>query len=293
MLLIRVRGTQTATRRTRLSYRSRRQLRYTRLVTDSLADKIYVEIFCSYSHCEKDVVLKKEFDSAMRPYTRKKSFHVWDDGSIVAGDEWRQHIDQHLTSADIIVFLVSPDFLASDFCCEEELPAALARGMRKEAVLVPIIIRDCAWKETDLAQLQALPKDARPVTKWDDRDSAWKNVGEGLNELALEVVKEKLEILRRNEAAFAGNPLGQMMGTLPRNVAGLSEEQWAQQLSDMQKARSIYESIMRDAQKNQMERWKIQQDMQTKLFSILQDVTTNRAKTADKSFNNMDAYIRG
>jgi hypothetical protein len=50
---------------------------------------------------------------------------------------------------------------------------------------------------------------------------------------------------------------------------------------------------MRDAQKNQMDRWKIQQDMQSKIFASIQDVTTNRAKTADKSFNNMDAYIRG
>jgi hypothetical protein len=262
-------------------------------VTNLLADKIYIEIFCSYSHREKDMVLKEEFDAAMRPYTRKKLFQVWNDGRIGAGDEWERHIDQHLTSADIIVFLVSPDFLNSDFCCEKELPAALERRMHNKAVLVPILVRECAWKETDLAQLQALPKDAKPVTKWDDRDSAWKSVGEGLNELALDVLKEKLEILKRNEAAFGSNPVAQMTGPVPLKIAGLSDEQLAQHLSDMKQARSIYESIMRDAQKNQMDRWKIQQDMQSKIFASLQDVTTNRAKTADKSFNNMDAYIRG
>jgi TIR domain len=261
-------------------------------VINLLADKIYVEVFCSYSHREKDMVLKEEFDAAMRPYTRKRLFQVWDDGQIGAGDEWALHIDQHLTSADIIVFLVSPDFLNSDFCCEKELPAALESRMRKKAVLVPILVRECAWKETDLAELQVLPKDAKPVTKWDDRDSAWKNVGEGLNELALGVLKEKLEILKRNEVAFDSNPVVQKTGLPPVKMAGLSDEQWAQCLSDMKQARSIYESIMRDAPKNSIDRWKIQQDMQSKIFAAIQDVTMKGAKTADKSFNNMDAYIR-
>jgi TIR domain len=261
-------------------------------VTNLLSDKIYVEIFCSYSHREKDKVLKEEFDAAMRPYARKKLFQVWDDGRIGAGDEWALHIDQHLISADIIVFLVSPDFLNSDFCCEKELPAAFERRTRNKAVLVPILVRECAWKETDLAELQALPKDAKPVTKWDDRDSAWKNVGEGLNELALDVLKEKLEILKRNEVVFDSNPVAEVTGLPPLKMAGQSEEQWAQCLSDMKKARSIYESIMRDAQKNQMDRWKIQQDMQSKIFEAIQDVTTNGAKTVDKSFTNLDTYIR-
>ncbi len=271
---------------------TKQQLRYTRLVTNVLADKIYVEVFCSYSHREKDMALKEEFDVAMRPYTRKKLFQVWDDRRIGAGDEWALHIDQHLTSADIIVFLVSPDFLNSDFCCEKELPAALQRRMCNKAVLVPIVVRECAWKETDLAELQALPKGAKPMTKWEDRDSAWKNVGEGLNELALDVLKEKLEILKRNEAAFRSNPVAQITESLPLKMAGQSDEQWEQCLSDMKQARSIYESIMCDAQKNQMDRWKIQQDMQSKIFAAIQDVTTNRTKTSDKSFNNMDAYIR-
>ncbi len=218
---------------------------------------------------------------------------MWDDARIGAGDEWKHHIDQHLTSADIIVFLVSPDFLASDFCCEEELPAALERRMRKEAILVPILIRDCAWKETDLAQLQALPKDAKPVTKWDDRDSAWKSIGEGLNELASGVLKEKLEILMRSEAAFDSASVIQMTEGDALRDAGQSKEQWAQYLSDAREAQLIYATIMRDAEKSRMDRWKIQQDMQSKLFQTIQDVTTSRAKTADKSSNNMDAYIRG
>ena len=46
------------------------------------------------------------------------------------------------------------------------------------------------------------------------------------------------------------------------------------------------------ASQQQMQRWKIMQDTQTKIFEITQDVTINKAKTADKMFNQVDSYIR-
>lgn len=64
------------------------------------------------------------------------------------------------------------------------------------------------------------------------------------------------------------------------------------QMSDTQQAQTIYTQIGADAQKQQMERWKILQDTQTKIFEIQQDVTVNKAKTQDKMFNKWDEYIR-
>ena len=64
------------------------------------------------------------------------------------------------------------------------------------------------------------------------------------------------------------------------------------QASDRQNALSIYTSMAADAQKSQMNRWKILQDTQTKIFEIQQDVTVNRAKTQDKMFGKWDEYIR-
>lgn len=65
------------------------------------------------------------------------------------------------------------------------------------------------------------------------------------------------------------------------------------QATDMQQAQTIFTQVAADAQKQRAERWKIMQDTQTKIFEITQDVTVNKAKTADKAFNAMDGYIRG
>ena len=102
---------------------------------------------------------------------------------IGAGEEWREAIRTQLGRADVILLLVSPDFLASDFIFDEELATALKRHERGSARVVPIILRPCAWQRSPIGQLQALPKDAKPITTWSNRDSAWTNVGDGLHRL--------------------------------------------------------------------------------------------------------------
>src|SRR5271170_8248665 len=89
-----------------------------------------VEIFCSYAH--EDEPLRREFDSSVALMRRKKQVEVWHDKRISAGDRWRDQIDEHLDSADIITLFVSPDFLASDYCFEKELSRALEREAKKE-----------------------------------------------------------------------------------------------------------------------------------------------------------------
>jgi hypothetical protein len=64
------------------------------------------------------------------------------------------------------------------------------------------------------------------------------------------------------------------------------------QQNDYNNAQTIAIQMQADAQKQQMERWKILQDTQTKIFEIQQDVTVNKAKTTDKMFNKWDEYIR-
>jgi len=65
------------------------------------------------------------------------------------------------------------------------------------------------------------------------------------------------------------------------------------QNNDFQNALTIGTQIQADNQKQQMQRWKILQDTQTKIFEIQQDVTVNKARTQDKMFNKWDEYIRG
>lgn len=92
----------------------------------------------------------------------------------------KREIDRNLETSELILLLVSPDFLASDYCYEVEMRRALERNNAGEASVVPIIIRDCQWQHADFAKLQVLPRDAKPVRLWTDRDSAWSDVAKGI-----------------------------------------------------------------------------------------------------------------
>jgi internalin A len=114
---------------------------------------------------------------------------VWHDRKIGAGDDWREQIDENLERADIVLLLVSPDFIASDYCYDKEMKRALKRWESGEATVIPVIIRDVNWKHAPFARLQALPMDGIAITKWRDRDSAWRSVSEGIERLVLKITK--------------------------------------------------------------------------------------------------------
>ncbi len=80
------------------------------------------------------------------------------------------------------------------------------------------------------------------------------------------------------------------MDPITMGVHLMAQEQMRAQ--GMQQILTLQTQIQADAQKQQQQRWKIQMDTQTKIFEITQDVTINKAKTADKMFNQVDAYIR-
>ncbi len=247
-------------------------------VPDAPQLEICAEIFCSYSHAKKDEALRVEFEKSLSPWVRKKVLQLWHDGRNSAGDNWAENIDENLNRADIIVFLVSPDFLASDYCYEKEMGRAFEREKQDHTVLVPIIVRECSWKETPLADLQAIPAGAKPVTRWRPRDLAWKDVAESLALRAREVLTGKLQIVQiaqmRNEA---------------KNV-------YAQILQDQQKAQKIYAQIARDATAHSEERQRIMADLQSKIFAIDQELGPSQSaakKSAKDAFNNIDKYIRG
>jgi internalin A len=148
-----------------------------------------VRLFCSYSH--KDETLRNELETHLKLLQRLRLLETWHDRKIEAGEEWKQKIDDNLERADIILLLVSADFIASDYCYEKEMERALDRGAKGEARVIPVIVRDVNWHCARFAQLQALPNDGRAVTLWENRDSAWRNVSEGIEQVAKEMRKHK------------------------------------------------------------------------------------------------------
>jgi hypothetical protein len=122
---------------------------------------------------------------------RRGMIDSWHDRQIGAGDDWKERIDDNLQHADIILVLVSSDFIASDYCYEKEMIRALERHEKKEAVLIPVILRDVNWVGAPFAKIQALPKDAKAVTLWADRDSAWRDVAVGIEKVVADIGKKK------------------------------------------------------------------------------------------------------
>jgi internalin A len=148
-----------------------------------------VRLFYSYSH--KDETLRNELETHLKLLQRQELLETWHDRKIEAGEEWKQKIDDNLERADIILLLVSADFIASDYCYEKEMRRALERHAQGEARVIPVIVRDVNWRIAPFAKLQALPKEGRAVTLWENKDTAWRDVSEGIERVVEEMRKKE------------------------------------------------------------------------------------------------------
>lgn len=137
-----------------------------------------VDLFYSYAH--EDEKLRDELDGHLALLRRKGVIRPWHDRGIVPGQQWDQAIDTQLAAADLILLLVSMDFLNSDYIWGKELATAMARAERGDASVVPVLLRAVDIEDAPFAHLQGLPTDLRPVTSWPNRDEAWTDVAKGI-----------------------------------------------------------------------------------------------------------------
>ena len=142
-----------------------------------------VSLFYSYAH--EDEVLRGELAGHLKILERRGLISAWHDRQIVPGQAWGQAIDEHLTSADLVLLLVSKDFIGSDYIWGVELAQAMQRQQAQQCEVVPILVRAVDIDPADaedlpFLKLQALPPDLLPVTSWTNRDEAWTQVAKGL-----------------------------------------------------------------------------------------------------------------
>ena len=147
------------------------------------------QVFISYAH--EDDSLREELQTHLKLLQRQHIIAAWDDRRIDPGQEWKHDIDENLERADVIVLLVSASFFNSDYSYEKEVTRALERHKNGEARVIPVIVRAVNWSGAPFAELQALPKDGKAVTLWEDRDSAWRNVSEELEKVIEEIQRQK------------------------------------------------------------------------------------------------------
>ena len=148
-----------------------------------------IEVFFSYSH--QDEKFRDELAKHLSILERQAVIAGWHDRKIVAGEEWGKGVSEHLNTAQVILLLVSSDFIASDYCWDVEVERAMQRHEAGEARVIPIILRSVNWRKAPFGKLQALPKDAKPISSWENPDEAFANVAEGI-ETAAEALRKKL-----------------------------------------------------------------------------------------------------
>ncbi|WP_223280006.1 GUN4 domain-containing protein [Nostoc sp. PA-18-2419] len=165
--------------------------------------EVSLQLFFSYSH--KDEALRDELANHLSTLTRQGVISSWHDRKILPGEEWDRQINDNLNTADIILLLVSSDFIASSYCWDVEVTTAIERHNTGKARVIPVILRSADWSDTLFAKLQLLPNNAQPVTSWTNRDEAFTNVAQGIRAAAQQLKAERQQklALARKEAAIA------------------------------------------------------------------------------------------
>jgi tetratricopeptide (TPR) repeat protein len=156
-----------------------------------------LNVFISFAHEDDELCgrLLKHLSQLQR-----EGVQGWYDRRLTIGTEWEGEIDEHLNSADIILLLITPDFLASKYCYDVEMKRAVERHDQDQARVVPVILRPCDWKASPFGKFSALPKDGKPVVDWQTPDHGFLNVVEGLRRVVME--------LRARPTAQPGAPEG-------------------------------------------------------------------------------------
>lgn len=140
-----------------------------------------------FSYARQDEALRNELEKYLGPLKRSERIVCWHDRHIRAGHSWRHEITTHLETADIILLLVSADFLDSKYCNTVEVKRALERHDRGEVRVIPVILRPADWTGEAFARLQALPHDALPVVEWSSRDAAFYSIARGIKSVIEEL----------------------------------------------------------------------------------------------------------
>jgi tetratricopeptide (TPR) repeat protein len=154
-----------------------------------------IRLFYSYSH--QDEALRDQLEKHLALLKQQGVIVEWHDRKITAGTEWEGQIDEQLKSADLILLLISSDFLHSKYCYEVEMQEALRRQAAREAVVVPVILRPVDWESAPFGKLQALPSKGKPITTWENQDTAFTDVVQGIRRLVDDLLTSPPDIETR------------------------------------------------------------------------------------------------
>jgi hypothetical protein len=153
----------------------------------------------SYSH--KDSDFRDELEIHLAALKRQGIIDTWHDRRIGAGREFHEEISQNFDEADIILLLVSPYFIASDYCYDIEMKRAMERHDKGEARVIPVILEPCDWQKLPFGKLIATPTDGKPISKFPNKHDGFLEVTRAIRKAAEELCgpaqKKKAATFRR------------------------------------------------------------------------------------------------
>ena len=139
-----------------------------------------------YSHSHRDAELRDRLGTYLAPLKYHNKIEEWNDRKIEPGADRSKEISAQLASANLVLLLVSADFLASEYCFGVEVETALDRLKRGEVKVVPVLLKVCLWQELRFSELQIIPRDGKAVTSWSSVEEAFTQVATEIRALVLE-----------------------------------------------------------------------------------------------------------
>lgn len=140
-----------------------------------------MKAFISYSH--KDSNYLERLKVHLAQMKRDGQITDWTDEEIHAGGSLNNEISNVLNSSELFFALLSPDYIASNYCYNKEFETAQRMQEDGKIIIVPIILEPCDWQRTPFGNLKALPKDGKAVSEWTNPNNAFMNVIDELRRL--------------------------------------------------------------------------------------------------------------
>lgn len=199
-----------------------------------------VSVFLSYSH--KDEHYREELEVHLAMLKREGTIDVWHDRRILAGAEINSSIDVELENADVVLLLVSPDFLASAYCFDIEVQRAMQLRAQGKCEVIPVILRPCDWQTANapFSTLLAVPRDGVPLSKWPDKDDAYLNV--------VQQLRKTLQSLTKNNHGKWDEPKSSPVDFIDPNISSIdnprsSNLRLAKNFTDVDKDRFLDDAL--------------------------------------------------
>ncbi len=137
-----------------------------------------------YSYAEEDERLLQGLNQHLSALKNEGYITEWNKRKLIPGAHKKEETDKQFWAADVILLLISSNYLASD-TEYAEMKQALAR-QKDDIIVIPLLLRPVDLPEI-LLSLKTLPGNGKSVTEWRVRDKAYTNIAQGIREAIIKL----------------------------------------------------------------------------------------------------------